>query len=54
MQVRIAARTGPEGRQRVAHGVSRRTEERPLVIAAPEGRQRLPQRICRPFRGCEY
>jgi hypothetical protein len=24
------------------------------VIAAPEGRQRLPQRICRPFRGCEY
>ena len=25
-----------------------------LTISAPEGRQRLPHPVCRPFRGCEF
>jgi len=39
---------GPEGRQRVAHGASRGIEGHPEVISAPEGRQRLPNNVCRP------
>jgi len=54
MWSRIPISTGPEGRQRVAHGVSRGIEGQAAVISAPEGRQRFPRRICRPFRGWEY
>ena len=54
MQVSLTASTGPEGRQEIAHGVSRGAEGATLVISAPEGRQRLSREICRPFRGSEY
>jgi len=49
----MTASTGPEGRQGVAHGASRGIEEQPRVILAPEGRQKLPQDVCRPVRGWE-
>ena len=40
------AASGPEGRQILAHGVSRGNEGRPHQSRAPEGRQRLvPQLI---------
>ncbi len=54
ISVSLTANTGPEGRQGVAHGVSRGIEEPPPVISAPEGRQWLPREICRPVWGCEY
>ena len=48
MPVLTTIHRGPEGRQRVAHGVSRGIEGQPEVISAPEGRQRLPSDPCRP------
>jgi len=48
MPVLTTIHRGPEGRQRVAHGVSRGIEGHPEVITAPEGRQRLPNHVCRP------
>ncbi|SPE30125.1 hypothetical protein SBA2_490004 [Acidobacteriia bacterium SbA2] len=51
IKVSLTANTGPEGRQGVAHGVSRGTGEPPPVISAPEGRQWPPREICRPFSG---
>jgi len=41
MWVSITTGKGPEGRQSVAHGVSRGIERQPLIISAPAGRQKL-------------
>ena len=48
MLVLTTVSRGPEGLQRVAHGASRGIEGHPEVISAPEGRQRLPNDVCRP------
>ena len=51
IQVSLTAITGPEGRQGVAHGVSRGTEEPPLGYLSPGGAAEAPPRDLSPLPG---